>query len=152
MPRAFDGYLASLRCCRGGSFRRWRSTRALRGDGCLQFFILFFFAPLSDASPHLCRAAIITSSHYLLPSLLARKLSIPTLSIVRKVEAATRIVTKRPSAGDQIRLRCKLGKKRCRLLFLACDTRHPLCTPLALNSQRLAIIHLPTIRNTSSRG
>ena len=66
----------------------------------------------------------------------------PTLSIVRSVAAATRRVMNLPEAGDQIRLRCKFGKKRCLHLFLACDTRHPLCTPFALKSQRRAITHL----------
>ncbi len=65
----------------------------------------------------------------------------PTLSIVRSVAAATRMVTNRPKAGDQIRLRCKFGKKRRLRLFLACDTLHPLCTPFALKSQRRAITH-----------
>src|SRR6478609_4646542 len=54
----------------------------------------------------------------------------PFLSMVRSACAETFSFTQRFSLATQKRRSCRLGRKRRRVLLLACETLLPVCTPL----------------------
>src|SRR3546814_15022416 len=72
----------------------------------------------------------------------ARTTSMPFLSMVRMAAAETRSFTQRFSLATQKRRSCRLGRKRRRVLLLACETLLPLITRLPLTLQVRDITHL----------
>src|SRR5690606_1626674 len=65
----------------------------------------------------------------------ARTASMPFLSMVRRAAVETRSFTQRFSEATQKRRSCRLGRKRRRVLLLACETLLPVCTPLPVTWQ-----------------
>src|SRR5690606_29897292 len=59
----------------------------------------------------------------------------PFLSMVRRAAVETRSFTQRFSEATQKRRSCRLGRKRRRVLLLACETLLPVCTPLPVTWQ-----------------
>src|SRR3546814_9529314 len=66
----------------------------------------------------------------------------PFLSMVRMAAAETRSFTQRFSLATQKRRSCRLGRKRRRVLLLACETLLPVCTPLPVTWHTRDITHL----------
>src|SRR5690606_29086456 len=65
----------------------------------------------------------------------ARTASMPFLSMVRRAAVETRSFTQRFSEATQKRRSCRLGRKRRRVLLLACETLLPVCTLLPVTWQ-----------------
>src|SRR5690606_7016211 len=68
--------------------------------------------------------------------------SMPFLSMVRSAAAETRSFTQRFSLATQNRRSCRLGMKRRRVLFIACDTLLPVVVRLPVTWQTRDIAHL----------
>src|SRR5690606_4331201 len=81
---------------------------------------------------------------------------IPFLSMVRSACAETRSLTQRFSLATQKRRSCRLGRKRRRVLLLACETLLPVCTRLPETWHTRDIAHLdsswclPVARGTAA--
>lgn len=76
----------------------------------------------------------------------------PNLSIIRKPLVLNFSVTKRFSSSTQRRRFCRLGRKRRRVLLLACETLFPVVGRLPVTSQTLDMILLQTRRFNSAIG
>src|SRR2546427_1172761 len=80
----------------------------------------------------------------------------PFLSMVRSACAETRSLTQRFSLATQKRRSCRFGRKRRRVLLLACETLLPVCTRLPETWHTRDIAHLdssscqPVARETRS--
>src|SRR3546814_3511491 len=66
----------------------------------------------------------------------------PFLSMVRRACAETFSLIQRFSLATQKRRSCRLGRKRRRVLLLACETLLPVCTPLPVTWHTRDITHL----------
>src|SRR5688572_6256371 len=66
----------------------------------------------------------------------------PFLSMVRSACAETFSLIQRFSLATQKRRSCRLGRKRRRVLLLACETLLPVCTPLPVTWHTRDITHL----------
>src|SRR5690606_15942733 len=69
----------------------------------------------------------------------------PFLSMVRRAAVETRSFTQRFSLATQNRRSCRLGMKRRRVLFIACDTLLPVVVRLPVTWQTRDIAHLESV-------
>ena len=71
--------------------------------------------------------------------------SMPFLSMVRIAAAETRSFTQRFSLATQNRRSCRFGRKRRRVLFIACETLLPVVVRLPVTWQTRDIAHLGNV-------
>src|SRR5690606_39277310 len=82
----------------------------------------------------------------------ARTASMPFLSIVRRPLVETRSFTQRFSGATQKRRSWRLGRKRRRVLFIACETLLPLAVRLPVTWQTRDMVHLWWVADRSAWG
>src|SRR5688500_13114689 len=82
----------------------------------------------------------------------ARTASMPFLSMVRRAAVERRSFTQRFSLATQNRRSCRLGRKRRRVLFMACETLLPVVVRLPVTWHTRDITHLEKVCASLGQG